>query len=395
MGLSSLCLTFFNSEHDDRTDRLALVHQIESLVDVLQFEDVGDHRIDLDLSVHVPINDLRHIGAATRAAERGAFPYPAGHELERSGRDFLSGFRYPDHHGDAPAAMAGLERLAHHGGVAGAIEGEVGAAVGEPDQMCNDIAADLGWIDEMRHAKAAAPFLFAIVDVNADDLVGAHHPGALNDVKSDSAKSEHHHIGARRDLCGVDHRADAGRDAATDVATLVERGVFSDLCHRNFRQHGEVRKRRTAHVVKDWLALIAEARRAVRHHALALRGANRGAEVGLLTEAAFALAAFGCVQRDYMVARLHRRYARADFANDAGALITQDRRKDSLAVETVKRIGVSVTDPCRLYFDKDFTGLRSIQINFNDLEGLLGFERDCSACLHSQLHFRFSSRCRN
>ncbi len=96
-----------------------------------------------------------------------------------------------------------------------------------------------------------------------------------------------------------------------------------------------------------------------------------------------------------MVARLHRRYARADLANDAGALMTQDRRKDSLAVETVKRIGVSVTGPCRLYFDKDFTGLRSIQINFNDLEGLLGFERDCGACLHSQLHFRVSGRRRN
>ena len=247
----------------------------------------------------------------------------------------------------------------------------------------------------MRHAEAAAPFLLAVVDVDADDLVGAHHPGALNDVESDSAKPEHDHVGARRDLGGVDHRADAGRDAAADVAALVERGVFADLRHRDFRQHGEVRKRRAAHVVEDRLALVAEARRAVRHHALALGGANRGAEVGLLAQAAFALAAFGRVERDHVVARFHRRYAGADLANDAGALVAEDRRKDSLAVEAVKRVGVGVTDPRRLDLDEDFTGLRSIQIDFDDLERLLGFERDCSACLHSQLHFRFSSRCKN
>ncbi|GCC45508.1 hypothetical protein chiPu_0029605, partial [Chiloscyllium punctatum] len=48
---------------------------------------MGDHRIDLDLSVHVPVDDLRHVGATARAAERGALPDPPGDELERPGRD--------------------------------------------------------------------------------------------------------------------------------------------------------------------------------------------------------------------------------------------------------------------------------------------------------------------
>src|SRR5882672_2271092 len=65
-------------ENDDRTDRLAFVHQIKTLVDLLQLEDMGNHRVDLDLSVHVPVDDLRHIGAAAGAAERGALPDPAG-----------------------------------------------------------------------------------------------------------------------------------------------------------------------------------------------------------------------------------------------------------------------------------------------------------------------------
>src|SRR5260221_11694788 len=116
---------------DDRTDRLSFVHQIEALVDVLQLEDVGDHRVDLNLLVHVPVDDLRHVGAAAGAAEGGALPDATGDELERPRGDLLAGFGDADHHGHAPAAVTGFQRLAHHGGVAGAVEGVIGAAVGE------------------------------------------------------------------------------------------------------------------------------------------------------------------------------------------------------------------------------------------------------------------------
>src|SRR3984885_14823514 len=145
-------------EHDDRTDRLALVHQIEALVDLLQFENVSNHRIDLDLAVHVPVDDFRHVGPAPRAAERSALPDPAGHELERPCSNLLAGFRNPDHDRHAPAAMAGFQRLAHYIGIAGAVEGEVGAAIGQRDQMLDDIAIDLLGIDKMGHADTAAPF---------------------------------------------------------------------------------------------------------------------------------------------------------------------------------------------------------------------------------------------
>src|SRR5206468_5987388 len=136
---------------------------------------MGDHRIDLDLSVHVPVDDFRYISAPARAAERGAFPDAAGDELERSGGDFPAGFGDADDDGDAPAAMAAFQRLAHDRDVAGAVESEVGAAVGEPNEVLDDIAGDLLRVDEMGHAELAAPFLLGIVDVDADDLVGANH----------------------------------------------------------------------------------------------------------------------------------------------------------------------------------------------------------------------------
>src|ERR1700732_4755431 len=190
---------------------------------------MGNHRVDLDLAIHVPVADFRQVGPASRAAERGALPDPAGNQLERPRSNLLAGFRHANHDRYAPAAVAGLERLAHHGRVAGAVEGVVRAAVGQGDQMLDDIAIDLLGVDEMRHAEAATPFFLAVVEVDADDLVGAEHPGALDDIEPDAAKPKHDHVGARRDLGGVHHGAYAGRHAAADVATLIEGRVFANF----------------------------------------------------------------------------------------------------------------------------------------------------------------------
>ena len=165
------------------------------------------------------------------------------------------------------------------------------------------------------------------LSVDADDLVGAGHARALDDVEADAAEPEHRDVGAGPHLGGVDHRADAGGDAAADVADLVERRVLADFGQRDLRQHGEVRERRAAHVVEHVVAVAAEARGAVRHHALALRGADRGAEIGAPRETGFALPAFRRVERDDVIADFERRHAGADLAHDARALVAEDRRE--------------------------------------------------------------------
>src|SRR6201994_479138 len=234
------------------------MHQIEPLVDLLKLQRVGDHRVDLNFSIQVPVNDLRYVGAAARAAERRALPDTAGDELERSRGDLLAGLCDTDDDRYAPAAVAGLERLAHHVGVAGAVEGEVRAAVGEGDEVLDDIARYLGWVDEIGHAESTSPIRLGIVDVDADDLVGADHLGALNDVQPDAAETKHDNIRAGRDLGRIGHRTDTGGDAAADVAALVEGCVLANFRDRDFRQHGKVRERRTSHVVIDRLSLVAE-----------------------------------------------------------------------------------------------------------------------------------------
>jgi hypothetical protein len=127
------------------------------------------------------------------------------------------------------------------------------------------------------------------VEVDADDHVGAGQARALDHVEADAAEAEHHDVGAGLDLGGVDHRADAGGDAAADVADLVERRVLADLRQRDLGHHGVVGEGRGAHVVVHGLAAEREAAGAVGHQALALGGADRLAEVGLGAEAVLAL----------------------------------------------------------------------------------------------------------
>ena len=107
----------------------------------------------LILLVHVPVDDLRHVGAAARAAERRALPHAAGDELERPRLDLLARAGDADDDRHAPAAVAALERLAHQVDVADALEAVVGAAVGQRDEVRDEVALDLLRVHEVRHAE--------------------------------------------------------------------------------------------------------------------------------------------------------------------------------------------------------------------------------------------------
>src|SRR3712207_7695391 len=99
--------TLFRS---DRADRLALVHQVEGGVDLLERHGVGDQIVDVDLALHVPVDDPGHVRASARAAEGRALPDPAGDELERAGGDLLAGLGHADDDAIAPAPAAAFDR---------------------------------------------------------------------------------------------------------------------------------------------------------------------------------------------------------------------------------------------------------------------------------------------
>src|SRR6185437_12031143 len=222
----------------------------------------------------------------------GAFPDPAGDELERARLDLLAGAGDADDHRHAPAAMAAFERLAHHIDIADAFEAVIGAAIDQRLEMRDEIAADLFRIHKMRHAEFLGERLAPRIGVDANDLVGADHARALHDIEADAAEAEDHDVRARLDLRRVDDRADAGGDAAADVADLIERRVLANLRDSDLGQHGEIREGRAAHIVMDRLAVQREAAGPVRHQTPALRRADRGAEIGFARQAGFALPAF-------------------------------------------------------------------------------------------------------
>src|SRR5690606_22437601 len=328
------------------------------------------------------VDDFGHVGAPTRAAEGGALPHTTGDELERPGRDFLARARNADDDRLAPAAMGAFKRLAHDRYVAGAVEGvvraadRVGPAPGQVDEVGNEVALHLLRIDEMRHAEALAPFLPGVVDVDADDHVGAGEPQPLDDVEPDAAQSEDDRGRTFLHLRGVDDGADARGHPAADVADLVEGRVRIDLRHRDLGQHGEVGEGRAAHVVENLLAVQREPAGAVRHQALALRGADRRAKVRLARQAGGALPAFRRVERDDVVALLEAGDTRPDIDDDARALVAEDRREDAFRIGARQRELVGVADAGRLHLDQYLAFFRPVEIDLDDLQRLASGESD-------------------
>jgi hypothetical protein len=190
------------------------------------------------------------------------------------------------------------------------------------------------------------------------------------------AEAEHHHVGAGFHLGREDHRADAGGHAAADVADLVEGRVFADLGQRDLRGDRVVAEGRGAHVVKDGLAVHAEAAGGVGHQALALRAADELAQVGLAAQAELALAALGRVERNDVVALLERGHAGADVDHDARAFVAEDGREDAFRVGAGERVVVGVADAGGLDLDQHLAELRSFEVDGFDGQRLAGLPGD-------------------
>src|SRR3954447_22900763 len=110
------------SINHDAADRLARMHQVEPLVDLFERQFVGDQVVDIDFTFHVPVDDLRYVGAASRAAKSGSLPNAAGDQLKWPGRNFLTCPRNTDDDADTPAAVTTLQRLTHDIDIADAFE---------------------------------------------------------------------------------------------------------------------------------------------------------------------------------------------------------------------------------------------------------------------------------
>jgi hypothetical protein len=114
----------------------------------------------------------------------------------------------------------------------------------------------------------------------------------------------------------------------------------------------------------------------------ALRGADRGAQIGLARQAGRARPAFRRVERNDVVALLDRRHARADVGDNARALVAEDRGKQTFRVSARQRELVGMADAARLDFNQNLTGARAVEFYVRYFQLFAGRERHGSAHFH-------------
>ena len=129
-------------------------------------------------------------------------------------------------------------------------------------------------------------------------------------------------------------------------------------------------------------AIAAEAACAIRHQALALRGADGGAEVRLARQARLTLAAFGRVERDNVIALLQARHAGAHVNDNASTLMAKHAGKQALGIRARQRVVIGVANAGCLHLDHDFASLGAVHIDLDNLERFFGRKGDGSAGLH-------------
>ena len=83
-----------------------------------------------------------------------------------------------------------------------------------------------------------------------------------------------------------------------------------------------------------------------------------------------------------MIAGLHRCHAGSDLADDAGALMAEDGRKDAFRIGARERELVGVADAGGHDLDEDFAGLRTVKLYGRNLQRFAGLDRQCCANVH-------------
>ena len=67
---------------DDAADAVTSLHVLEGGVDLVERLSVGDELVDLELAVHVVVDEVRELSAALDTTESTSLPDTTGNELE-------------------------------------------------------------------------------------------------------------------------------------------------------------------------------------------------------------------------------------------------------------------------------------------------------------------------
>ena len=185
---------------------------------------MGDQIVNIDLAIHVPIHNLRHIRPPLRTAKRSALPNPPRHQLKRARRNLLSCAGDANNDAFAPTLVTALQGLSHDFRITDAFERVVHTAIGEIHNGLYGVVHIIG-VDKIRHTKPLSQRLTPTVQVDTDNPLGPRQTGPLNNIQPNAPQTEYGHRGAGFYLCCIHHRTDSSGDAAADVTHLVKRRI--------------------------------------------------------------------------------------------------------------------------------------------------------------------------
>jgi len=118
----------------------------------------------------------------------------------------LAGLRPRQSRRARPTAMAGLERLTHHGGLA--VQSKVNSRPPRQRNQMLDISPMRPSLDSRNESCRTRPHSTGIIEITPT-ILSHHHTRARDTFTAGPRGRTRPRFGARRDLGGIDHRADA------------------------------------------------------------------------------------------------------------------------------------------------------------------------------------------
>jgi hypothetical protein len=362
---------------DDSTDAVALLHCVESVVDLAESLAVGDEFVNLEVTLLVVGNEVVQLRTALDTTESASSPHSASNKLEWSCGNLLASGGNTDDDGLTPTLVAGLEGSAHDTNIASAVKGVVATTVGHLDKLVLDgLVSEFGGVHEVSSTELFTPLLLGRVDVNNDNLASLASSGTLDNRKTDTASTEDGNIVAGLDVGGDGSSTVTGGDTAAEKAGSVHRSIVLDGNDGDIGDDGVLGEGGSAHEVKQILALALESRGAIGHQTLTLGGSDLTAKVGLSGLAELALLTFGGVESDDVVTGLDVGDALANGLDDTGTLVSKDNGESTLGILAGECVGICVANTSVVDLNSDLVGLGRSNLDVLNGERLAGLPGD-------------------
>lgn len=188
----------------------------DSVVDFIEREGVGDEAVEGHFASVDEVDEAGNLEIGRCAAAVGAFEDFFEMERECVDGDFFSGAGHSDKDG-ASIGMCEIVSEFDDAGVAGGVYDDIRAGFSNDlTNLFSEGGAFGGGVERVRETPFFGHFELGVVQVDANDGVGADHLRGLGDIESDAADAKNDNALPDFQLGVIIDNADGGGDGATE-----------------------------------------------------------------------------------------------------------------------------------------------------------------------------------